>query len=198
MRAECAGQWETWQILPPPTTVAPAETDEARAAMDGPASRADAAVGTRSRMVVAGVAVTVDPGRTTAIAAVIAGRDTGETAVVTGTRIASPVATVARGVPGEMIAGRVGATRTGTTAGMTVMIVAAMTGAGRIAVMIGMTRVTTDVMKAMAVAIVTGTRTVARTSARRTARTSVMTIGMIVAMITGMTIMVTMLRSRRR
>ncbi len=152
--------------------------------MDGPASRADAAVGTRSRVVVVVTAVTVDPGPMTEVVAGIAGKDAGEMEIVVGMTITSLVATV--DVVGMTIVSPVvRATRIvlgETTVGHGVAVKDAMVA--------GMTAAT-GVVTARHVAIVAGTRTVrtaAGNSASRIARTSGAARGMTVAMNTVMTV----------
>ena len=147
--------------------------------MDGPASRADAAVGTRSRMVVVVTAVTVDPGPMTEVVAGIAGKDAGEMEIVVGMTITSLVATVdvvgmtivspvvraTRIVLGETTVGHGVAVKDAMVAGMTATTVGAVTVAGTRTV-----------------------RTAAGNSASRIARTSGAARGMTVAMNTVMTV----------
>lgn len=178
--------------------------------MDGLASRADTAVGTRSRMVVVVTAVTVDPGPMTEVVAGIAGKDAGEMEIVVGMTITSLVATVdvvgmtivspvvraTRIVLGETTVGHGVAVKDAMVAGMTATTVGAVTVAGKIIAMTVVTttaaaRATTGVVTARHVAIVAGTRTVrtaAGNSASRIARTSGAARGMTVAMNTVMTV----------
>lgn len=164
--------------------------------MDGPASRADGAVGTRSRMVVVVTAVTVDPGPMTEVVAGIAGKDAGEMEIVVGMTIVSPVVRATRIVLGETTVGHGVAVKDAMVAGMTATTVGAVTVAGKIIAMTVVTttaaaRATTGVVTARHVAIVAGTRTVrtaAGNSASRIARTSGAARGMTVAMNTVMTV----------